>query len=221
MNCAECRGLVQQEADGEEFLGRAALEQHLRACAACRAFRHRLARVVEAVRHDAPTPTADFQARLLDAVLADRTRPTPTPERGGSFLPWAALLALAASVFVGLGLYLWQAPTPEPSFVEQPQPAPGNLRDSVREAGTALTALTSKTADEVVDQTLRLLPNVPTPALPNLDPMGPLAEPPGRPLAQAGQTVAGGLEPVTDSARRAFDLFLRELPLSPETNPGL
>lgn len=218
MNCAECRGLVQQEADGEEFLGRAALDQHLHACAACRAFRAGLARVVEAVRHDAPpTPSVDFQARLLDAVLADRAAPVPTPERGGSFLPWAALLALAASVLVGVGLNLWQAPTPEPSFVEQPQPAPGNLRDSVREAGTALTALTTRTADEVVDQTLRLLPNVPTPTLANLDPM----EPPGRPLAQAGQTVAGGLEPVTDSARRAFDLFLRELPLSPETNPGL
>lgn len=217
MNCAECRGLVQREADGEEVLGRAALEQHLRACAACRAFRHGLARVVEAVRQAPPAPSADFQARLLDAVLADQARPVPTPERGGSFLPWAAPLALAASVLVGLAIYLWRDQTPTPDFVEQPQPAPGNLRDSVREAGTALSALTSKTADEVVDQTLRLLPNVSTPALPNLDPM----EPPGRSLAQAGQAVADGFQPVTDSARRAFDLFLRELPLSPQTNPGL
>jgi hypothetical protein len=230
MKCAECRDLLQQEADGEELLGRSVLEQHLRACAACRAFQTGLARIAEAVRHDAlPTPSPEFQARLFDAVLADRAHPPVKPTgQTGSSTTWAVVLALAASVLVGLGLYLWRPgtpPGPAPDVVEKlpvaPEPVPGNLRESVREAGSALTALTNRTADEVVEQTRKLIPSVPTPALPTLDPMGPLVEPPGRTFAQAGQVVADGIQPVTDSARRAFDLFLRELPLGPEANPGL
>jgi hypothetical protein len=139
------------------------------------------------------------------------------------------LLALAASLLVGLGLWTWHwltpAPTPpvQPDVVENSAPpeAPGNLRESMREAGSALSSLTNRTADEVVTSTRKLLPNVPAPAFPTLDPMGPIVEPPGRSLAQAGRAVADGLEPVASSARRAFDLFLRDVPLGPEGHPGL
>jgi hypothetical protein len=95
------------------------------------------------------------------------------------------------------------------------------LRESVREAGSALTSLTNRTADEVVEVTRKMIPNVPTPTFPTIDPMGTIVEPPGRSLAQAGQAVADGLEPVTSSARRAVGLFLRDVPLGTEGQPGL
>ena len=82
-------------------------------------------------------------------------------------------------------------------------------------------SLTNRTADEVVASTRKLLPSVPAPTFPTLDPMGPIVEPPGRSLVQAGRAVADGLEPVASSARRAFDLFLRDVPLGPEGHPGL
>jgi hypothetical protein len=56
--------------------------------------------------------------------------------------------------------------------------------------------------------------NVPSPALPNVDLTA--MEPPTRPLREAGEGVSEGLEPVTTSARRAVDLFLRELPMETE-----
>ncbi len=235
MRCAECRSLVQQEADGEELLARSSLEQHLRACPACRTFQAGLQRLAEVARQAPPArPSAEFRTRLLDAVLADRLQPTPPPEPAPWARPWSLLLALAASLLVGLGLWLWgtggAAPQPEPDLVEAVQPAPesvgatANLSDSVREAGSASTALVARMADAVVERTREILPSVPTPTLPSLagiDPMTPIVEPPGRTLVQAGQAVAEGFQPVTDSARRAFDLFLRELPQPPDEHPGL
>jgi hypothetical protein len=47
-------------------------------------------------------------------------------------------------------------------------------------------------------------------------------DPPAQSLRQAGQGVATGLEPVATSARRAFDLFLRDIPpVAPEVKSGL
>lgn len=220
MKCQDCHDLLQRQADGEELVSRVALAQHLRGCAECRAFQHGLARLVEvAVLNRPAPPSSEFSDRLLAAVLAD----VPvTPEAKPARWPWVTVLALAASLLVGLALYSWLATpkpiTPIPEVAEAPKPQ--NLRDSMREAGTALTALTTRTADEVVEATRQLIPSVSAPAMPTLDPMTPFAEPPARSLTQTGSVVAEGFQPVTDSARRAFDLFLREIPM-PETNPGL
>lgn len=220
MNCGACRELVQQAADGVEFLPDAALEQHVATCAECRSFRRGLRQLAEAARRSpCPAPPADFAARVTAAVLADRPRRTAPPHR-----TWLRpLLALAAALLVGAGILTWRwftpAPTHAPAVVQLP-PVP-DLRESMREAGDALTALGSRTADEVVASTRKLIPSVTPPTLPTLDPMGPLGAPPGRALAQAGQTVAEGLEPVTNSAQRAFNLFLRDVPLGGAGPSGL
>ena len=80
------------------------------------------------------------------------------------------------------------------------------------EAGSAVAALTTRTADETVAKTKVLMPVMTDPSLAALDLDPSPLDPSARSLRDAGEGVTAGLEPVTDSARRAVGLFLRELP---------
>ena len=143
---------------------------------------------------------------------------------------WAVSLALAAGLFVALSLRLdWRGRPAEPKsnkseVIVKKTPAPPavdspTLRESAAEMGGAVVALTSQTADETMGQTRWLVPRVSSPALPRVDLES--IEPPTRPLREAGESLSAGLEPVTNSARRAVDLFLRELPPMETVQKGL
>jgi hypothetical protein len=96
----------------------------------------------------------------------------------------------------------------------RPQPEePAPLRGSVAEAGTAMAALTSRTASETVDQTRSLLPLLPTSTVEVLSAGPAPLEPPLEPLREASAGVSAGLAPVAESARRAVGLFFRDLPM--------
>ena len=91
---------------------------------------------------------------------------------------------------------------------------PASIRNQPRlnfqEAGSTLVALVNRTADETVGQGRVLLPQeVSAPSLTVADNWQPALSPQAIRDAQDG--VAVGFEPVTDSARRAVNLFLREL----------
>jgi hypothetical protein len=75
------------------------------------------------------------------------------------------------------------------------------------EAGTAMAALTTRTASETVDQTRSLLPLLPTSTVEVL------SEPPLEPLREASEGVSAGLAPVAEHARRAVGVFFRDLPM--------
>jgi hypothetical protein len=152
----------------------------------------------------------------VTAVRRDARRRTLL--RRGAF----AAAALAASLLLVVGLRLSQRPdsptAPGPDVVARPAPvppptapAPPALRDTVAEAGEAVASLTTRTADEAVDQTRLLLPIVKGPSLADLVVVPP-SDAPARPLREAGEGVSAGLGPVASSARRAVDLFLRDLP---------
>jgi hypothetical protein len=86
-----------------------------------------------------------------------------------------------------------------------------SLQASVREAGTALAALVERTADEAVGESRALLPaGLPRQAAFEADTLA--FDPSVRSLREVSQGLSAGLEPVTASARRAVDLFLREMP---------
>jgi len=93
---------------------------------------------------------------------------------------------------------------------EPPASIPNQPRLNFQEAGSTLVALVNRTADETVGQGRMLLPQeVPSPRLTVADNWQPALSPQAIRDAQDG--VAVGFEPVTDSARRAVNLFLREL----------
>jgi hypothetical protein len=136
-------------------------------------------------------------------------------------------LALAACLLAAIAARLYwtrragpapEAPRPDPTQMARPQEVPAEpigIRQSVAEAGQAVASLTSRTAEEAVGEARWLLPRVKTRDLSTPRP-GPSADT----LRQAGAGVRAGLEPVTDSARRAVDVFLREVPMDLSAGNG-
>lgn len=217
MNCPASHDLLQQGLDGTPIES-PEWNEHLRGCPECRALESASRRLQDGLRLlAAPLPPAELAERIAERVLLDRRRARRRARRR-----WAVTLALAAGLFIVLAARLdWRgeraahpAKTSEPSVKhEMPKGVPGDsptLRESAEELGEAVASLTNQTADETMGQTRWLVPKVPSPALPKVDLES--LEPPTRPLREAGEGVSAGLEPVTNSARRAVDLFLRELP---------
>jgi hypothetical protein len=108
----------------------------------------------------------------------------------------------------------------ERSNVEPEVGRPVLLRQSMAEAGDAVAALTTRTAEEALEPARHFLPVVAaTPPAPK--PAVDAGVRKSDPLTEVGQTVSAGLEPVTDSARRAFGLFLRDVPAGDGAKSGL
>jgi hypothetical protein len=232
---------LQQRLDGRP--GRDAdLEVHLAGCPDCRELHAAAGRLEDGLRQLAPpVPPPELAVRVVARVLAQRR----AAARRRRVLVGCAL---AASLLLGyLAAPAWLPPDdgpgerqfalrwlnwiwPRPALqdiaidiergdlmeidVRPPSPAP-SLRASVAEA---VAGLTSRLADETVGPTRGLLEDIGPPAPPS--PQTP--DPPGSPLREARQGATVCLEPVATSARRAVDLFLRELPpLEPEPKSGL
>ena len=172
-----------------------------------------------------PIPPPHLAGRIVAGVAARRRR------RRVRLVLWAGAAAAAAMLM----LAVWRAlpgssrprsaatplvagPAPQPP-APPPAAAHATLRESVAEAGSAVASLTSRTADETVARTKILIPVGVDPTLGKLD-LEPPLDPPTLALRQTGQGVSAGLEPVTDSARRAVGLFLRELPPMEATPKG-
>src|SRR5262249_44656577 len=220
MNCLQCQELLQHRLDRQPIEDSPTLEQHLADCPECRLWHGAAQRLEDGLRRLAPPcPPAGLTERIVARVLADRQ--VTVRSRPRLFAVTAPAAALAASVLL-LVLARSFRPTPhaqpapeqDPALVQPlSPPAPPSLTASVAEAGEALTALTRRTADETVGSTRLLWPVVTAP-LPREEPgeMPPPLDPTARSLREAGQGLSTGLEPVTDSARRALGLFLGEIP---------
>ncbi len=227
-NCHDFQDWLQAELDTIPVLpaGRECCSppEPLAACPACERLQAASRRLKQGLRLLSPPPVpAGLLDRVLSEVLTDRRR------RQRWRFRLAGALALAASVLVIAlaGQFLprpvSQAPrSADHTVVVRPAPpAVPSIRDTVTEAGSAVAGLTAWTVDQAVDRTRLLLPPMDDSLLPPMGLQQPL-EPPARSLVEAGQEVSAGLEPITDSARRAIALFRRDLPpLGPEKKPEL
>ena len=181
-----------------------ALDAHALGCPACLACLAEQRLFLRALPLSPPSPPAGFARRVCAALLADRPS-RPVLRR---LAPWAGLLA-AAGLLLAVGLRSVPppaaVPVPAPQAAQQDDP---DLRGSVARATTAVADAASST----VQQAARFLPPM------GVLEQGPLPEPALEPLVDAAGEVQAGLAPVADSARRAVNLFLRDLPMG--RNPG-
>jgi len=109
MNCRDIEPLLLAERDGAlTFEQRAALEQHVAACPACRQLRARLDDALDTFRSDAatvPVPDIDSEWRTLRAQLQGE-RAKPAKKRPLAPVIWfgTSLAAAAALVFAFVSL---------------------------------------------------------------------------------------------------------------------
>jgi hypothetical protein len=221
MNCLQCQQLLHDRLDGLPPTD-AEMNRHLAACPRCRGEHKAAGRLEEGLRLlTPPAPPARLTERLVRAVRTDQARRRRLRRfvRLGLAVAATLLLVLTMADHRRLPRAPFQPPPREEPVAKQPQPP--SLRESVAEAGTAVVDLAGRTADQTVGQSRLLLPVVMAPPLETpTDPLAPM-ETPMRSLREAGQTVSSGLEPVADSARRAFDMVLREIPtVGPDGKPG-
>jgi hypothetical protein len=238
MNCDDCRQQLQARLDGESVPADD-IAAHLAACPECRALEAAARRLHTGLRLlTPPAPPAGIAERLIAGVLADRRKRVRRRR-----LAFAGVVgALAASLLVVLfftpgeddrtafgwvedmySLAKYRYFTPNKSLKQiqlaphtppDEEPVP-SLNDNMADATSAVASLARRTADETVSSGQLLVPAV---SLPMTEPevLGPPLEPPAQSLREAGHGVAVGLEPVTSSAVRAFDLFRRDIaPMTP------
>ncbi len=220
MNCRIAHDLLQQSLDGAPIESPEWLT-HLQQCAECRALASAGRRLQDGLRLlTSPLPPPGLTERIVQRVLLERRRARRRRLATG--------LALAAGLLLALTLRInWYGPphgldvAPQepvaksvPGRTEQTTPT---LRQSAAELSEVFAELSSETAKETVGQTSRWVSSVPRPSWEGLE-IRPTLEPPTHPLREAGEGLSEGLEPVAKSARRALDLFLRELPMETKTN---
>jgi hypothetical protein len=212
VNCPECIARLQTALDERRApAGDADLAAHLEACETCRltfAAAERLLQGLELLPR--PAPSSDFADRvLLRTTRARRLR------RMDFVLRLAAAILLAV---IGLSVAAMQLNRPRqadplvpaPEFVERtPATPPPSLQAQLTEAREATYGLTRRLALDTSRGARLLLP--PAGSLP--DPATPVSfQSPAPSVEEMSRTVTEGLEPVTDSARRAFTLFRRLIP---------
>lgn len=98
MNCSACRSRIGLLQDGElSARDRALVEQHMKTCADCRAFSHRLAIVESSLVRLAPIePRMDFTLAVMAKIAA-----MPVPERQPARLWWLVVADVALWVAIG------------------------------------------------------------------------------------------------------------------------
>jgi hypothetical protein len=220
MNCRIAHDLLQQSLDGTPIESPEGLA-HLQQCAECRTQASAGRRLQDGLRLlTAPLPPPGLAERIVQRVLRERRRARRRRLATG--------LALAAGLLLALTLRFNWYGSPHGLDVALPEPvaktAPGRteqttptLRQSAAELGEVFAELSNETAEETVGQTSRWVSSVPRPFWDGLE-IRPTLESPNHPLREAGEGLSEGLEPVAKSARRALDLFLRELPMDTKTN---
>jgi hypothetical protein len=222
MNCLQCQQLLQDRLDGLPPTDTAGMNRHLADCPRCRGERSAAGRLEEGLRLlSPPMAPGRLSDRIVSAVCDDqlRRRRVRRLVRLGLAVAASLLLVLTMADHRRLPPVSFPPPKPQGPVVGRP-PGP-SLRQSVAEASTAVVDLAGRTADQTVGQSRLLLPVVMAPPLETLpDPLAPM-QTPMRSLREAGQGVSSGLEPVADSARRAFDMVLREIPtVAPDGKSG-
>jgi hypothetical protein len=219
MTCRAWEDLLQLHLDGEEP---ARLWQHLRGCPDCAAHKADVSRLLAAVESLTPAaPPPQLADRLTSGLLNEAKARKTARWRTRA----AVLGGLAAAAALLLAFGLWWRPADktrhqdDPPVVERREPPPP-LRDNVARASDAVASLTNKTAKDstkepsmllsAVKDSTEPLTRVPAPVEPKLD----------KPMREAADGVTNGLAPVTDSARRAVGLFLRDLSVSKSDKPA-
>ena len=211
-DCTAFEAVVQRVLDGElsrEQLG----ERHPQTCSACRDLLKATA-AFTVFPTPVPKPSAGLNRRVLQTVLHDRRQ-----RRQRRLLVGGSALAMAACLFISLGVYFTQTgskPTPEIVEVAPKPPAINTPRvtDQVAEAGSALTAMTRRATEQAMRPTRSLFPIDPT-TVPQID-LPATMDPATESLAALPSAAKSGLEPITDGTRRAVNLFLRDVGFSPK-----
>ncbi|MFO0849222.1 MAG: hypothetical protein U0871_11805 [Gemmataceae bacterium] len=202
--CVAYRATLNRVLDGDLPPVRLA-DGHTAGCPECAG----MASLARGLLQATPVVTPLFPDQLADQIVVAAVR-----DRRRRRLAWAGSSALVAAGVLAAGYLALPRPAnpdrPEVARAPAVTPAP-RVGDQLQEAGAALASLT-RTATEPVTAPVRLLPQPEVVSFANVDP--PAVEPAADALAGMPSAAKAGLEPMTSTARRAVNLFLRDTGLA-------
>jgi len=220
MDCREYQDWLQLLLDDSASAASAEAAAHAADCPACRELRASAGHLASGLKalprpHASPLLTQSIVAAVLEER---RSRMRRVRQR------MAITVGLAATILL-LMLVGWlnqSPPVERDKIAERPEQSQKisvpKFAERAGEARGAVAQLTERVADQTKEQA-KLLMTVassfelpPMGGLPALKELEEPLDPAAQSLRQATQTVAGGFEPITNSARRGFD-FLREMPV--------
>jgi len=219
--CAAFDRLVNRVLDGDLPASALGAADHPAGCPACRAVRQGAVFLLgRSPRPADRSPPQGFADRVARAAVADfrRRRLLRRASRVGSGALAAGLLIAAwfaypRSVHPGRAPSADSTATPRPPAVRPVAglTPPGQPADSIRgqigEAGSAVAALARKATDETLEPARNLLAARPHPRAPAAKPAADVPEA----LTELPDAAKAGLEPLANTAKRAVNLFLRDI----------
>jgi predicted anti-sigma-YlaC factor YlaD len=218
--CAPTLARFQQALDGEPV--DLTSDDHAAACPVCRERLRALSVLLGALAepHDAEPVPAGFADRVLASLQNER------PAERRSLVRYTAWAALAAALLVGVYFALAtnrppdgpQPPKPNDLVKAEPETAPAprersvRIGDAVAQAGQSLREAPKPLADSVAVAP-KLFDALAGPiAWPAAQPMGAdVLEPARQAVLELPTAAREALEPVTDTATKAYARFLRDL----------
>jgi hypothetical protein len=221
MNCSEFQDCLQQRLDGDTSADGVEIERHVAGCQSCRELQSAAMRLIRALETQAAAAPPDRMSDQLVSLLLDEAALQNQARKLWSRrLIGTAAVAACLLVAIALGRAWWRTrPGPSPPSAdalvkkeEKSIPQQTGPSINIRDAGGTLVALVNRTADETVGQGRVLLPQtISAPTLQVPQDWQSSLDPETQSLRQAQEGVVTGFEPVTGSARRAVNLFLREI----------
>jgi hypothetical protein len=172
---------------------------HYPACGDCQGL-YAAAVLLQATPFAAPSPPTHFVDTVLDAVATSEVAVRQTRRR--NLVTLASLATLAAAVLVAFNLTIApaeQGTAPVAVIPAKPAPMP-SVQQSVNDAKVAVATLSEQVLDETVTPARNLIFASARPTVVTAT----------EPLAELPEAAKAGIEPITNTTRRAFGTLIRD-----------
>ena len=209
MNCHEWQSRWQALLDGEAADSNdREWRAHLKDCSACRELQETADRLWTSLRR---MPQPALPPYFADDVLTAVGRDQSVRRRERMWIGLGISLAAAMVVFGMARLFVRPAGTDlHAKAAASSIPPPPSLESQIADARSATVDLGRRVAQDTVRHAALFLP--PSDRWPGFDSNPAPGESTTMQVREVGRTVSSGLEPVTSSTRRAFDMLRRLLP---------
>ena len=223
MNCPESKAFLQCRLDGRSNsqMEPPELQMHLAACRSCRELHAVASRLIEGL---ALMPSFEPPAHLADLITGRVLRGRRRYRQLLTLVTvLAATMLLALTVYSRkFGSIVIRGSVGQVAYAPPHSTTSVPINQSALEVGQAFASLAQRTAGATIDQSRLLMPLVVPAGDVSLSRVQlPYSQQPANYFQESALGVSQGLEPVTSSARRALNLFLREVPsIAPQRGTG-
>ena len=217
-DCLAFEQTVQSVLDGDLAEDRL-VDAHSLVCPRCQAQARSVEILLTALRQPARPKSPTLNQRLVHSLMRESRRRRRRPQLLRAYLVLGSVSAIVTSIWLlGRGTEGNTTTLKQEIVQKAPAPAPrSSVSDPVREAGETVARITGRVAEEG-RQTSQALVASPVSTMLTPVEVGVRMDPATESLQHVPASAKAGFEPVTNTTRRAVNLFLRDVNI--DVRPG-